>query len=55
MLDIKFTRQGFENACIYQFTSLCALQTSDYDVIIEYRVDSMSLTTSFQKCYITMT
>ena len=28
---------------------LFTLQTSDYDVIIEFSVDSMSLTTSFKK------
>ena len=31
----------------FQFTSWLTLQTSEYDVIIEFRVDSMSLTTSF--------
>ena len=52
--DIKFTRQDFENACaepgkldikrcergysIYQLTSGFKLQTSDYDVIIEFCV-----------------
>ena len=50
--DIKFTRQGFKKACqaepgkldiktqtwysIYQFTSLFTLQTSDYDIIIDF-------------------
>ena len=40
---------------IYQFTSRFTVQTSDYDVIIDFRVDSMSLTTSFKKCNIMMT
>ena len=56
--DIKFTRQGFKKACeaepvklnikaqtwysIYHFTSLFTLQTSDYDVIIDFCVDSKS-------------
>ena len=39
--DIKFTRQGYENACwhreawysIYQFTHCFTLQTSDYEVL----------------------
>ena len=84
--DIKFTRQGFENACwhceacraiqhafskpslvnliskdaslVFYFSVyplLNTLQTSDYDVIFDFCVDSVSLATSFKKCNIIMT
>ena len=36
---------------VYKFT----LQTSDYDIIIEISVDSMSLTMSFKKCNVMIT
>ena len=36
---------------VYKFT----LQTSDYDIIIEISVNSMSLTMSFKKCNVMMT
>ena len=36
---------------VYKFT----LQTSDYGIIIEISVDSMSLTMSFKKCNVMMT
>ena len=34
---------------------LNTLQTSDYDVIFDFRVDSASLATSFKKCNVIMT
>ena len=77
--DIKFTRQGFENACWHReacraiqhafskpslvnliskdanlvfylsvYPLLNTLQTSDYDVIFDFCVDSASLATSFK-------
>ena len=77
--DIKFTRQGFENACWHREAcraiqhafskpslvnliskdanlvfylsvnpSLNTLQTSDYDVIFDFCVDSVSFVTSFK-------
>ena len=84
--DIKFTRQGFENACWHRearraiqhafskpslvnliskdaslvfylsvYPLLNTLQTSDYDVIFDFCVDSVSLATSFKKCNVIMT
>ena len=84
--DIKFTRQGFENACWHReacraiqqafskpslvnliskdtklvfylsvFPLLTTLQTSDYDVIFDFCVDSASLATSLKKCNVIMT
>ena len=84
--DIKFTRQGFENACWHReacraiqhafskpslvnliskdanlvfylsvYPLLNTLQTSDYDVIFDFCVDSASLAMSFKKCYVIMT
>ena len=45
-LDIKRCEPSI---VFYQFTSCFALQTSDYDVIIDIHVDSTSFTTSL-KC-----
>ena len=84
--DIKFTRQGFENACWHReacraiqhafskpslvnliskdgnlvfylsaYPLLNTLQTSDYDVIFDFGVNSASLATSFKKCNVIMT
>ena len=39
----------------FQLTSWFTLQTSDYDLIINFRVDSMSFTKSIKKCIIIMT
>ena len=36
--------------CIYQFTHCFTRQTSDYEVIFDFCVDSASLATSFKKC-----
>ena len=86
VFDIKFTRQGFENACWHReacrviqhafsksslvnliskdanlvfylsvYPLLNTLQTSDYDVIFDFCVDSASLATSFKKCNVIMT
>ena len=38
-----------------QFTHWFTPQTSSYDVIIHFCVDSASLAASFKKCYIIMT
>ena len=46
-LDINRRKPGI------LFISLQA--TSNYDVIIDFRVDSMSLMTSFKKCNVMMT
>ena len=60
--DIKFTRQGFENASWHREASkdanlvfylsvyplLNTLKTSDYDLIIDFFVDSASLAKSFK-------
>ena len=37
------------------FISCFSLQTSKYDVIIDFRVDSSSLTKYFKKCNVMMT
>ena len=78
-IDIKFIRQGFENACLHReacraiqhafskpslvkliskdanlvfylsvYPLLNTLQTSDFDVIFGFCVDSVSLVTSFK-------
>ena len=52
-LDIKRCEPGF--LVISLFTSLFALQTKDYDVIISFPVNSTSLIMSFKKCNIMMT
>ena len=38
-----------------QFTHCFSLQTSDYDVVFDLYVDSVSLATSFKKCNVIMT
>ena len=40
---------------IYQFLSCFTRQTSDYDRVIDFRVNSTSLTTLFKKCKVMMT
>ena len=53
--DIKCTRQGLRTLAepgkldIKRREPGILLETSDNDIIIEFRVDSMSLTTSFKK------
>ena len=39
----------------YQFRSSLTLQTSDFDKIDDFDVDSTSLTMSFKKCIVIMT
>ena len=51
-LDIKRPKLGI---LFYLFTSWFTLQTSDYDVIIDLCINSMSLTTSFIKCNVKLT
>ena len=84
--DIKFARQGFENACWHReacraiqhafskpslvnliskdanlvfylsvYPLFNTLQTSEYDVMFDFCVDSVSLATSFKKCNVIMT
>ena len=48
-LEIKRREPGIYNS-IYQFTSWSTLQISNYDEIIDFHVDSMSLKMSFKKC-----
>ena len=50
-LDIKRR----EPSIFYQFTNLFTVQTSDYDVIIDFCVNSVSLATSLKKCNVIMT
>ena len=51
-LDIKRTWYS-----IYQLhvTSWFTVKTSDYDVIIDFCIDSVSLATSFKKCNVIIT
>ena len=51
-LDIKRREPGI---LFIRFPVLNTLQTSDYDVIFYYGVDSESLATSLKKCNIIMT
>ena len=51
-IDIKLRKPGYS---IYQFIHCVKLQTSDYDVIFDFCVDSSSLATSFKKCNVIMT
>ena len=55
--DIKFTRQDFENACWHRISlpSWFTLQTSEYDVMIDFCDDSASLATWFKTCNVIMT
>ena len=48
-LDIKRREPGI------LFISLPIVQTSDYDAIFDFWVDSVSLATSFKKCNVIMT
>ena len=50
-LDIKRRGPGI----LFISLQVDSLFKLDYDVILEFRVDSMSLTTSFQKCNVMMT
>ena len=43
------------NSSSYQFIPCFTLQSSDYDVIFDFCVDSASLATSFKKCNVIMT
>ena len=51
-LDIKRREPGIQ---IFQFTHCFSLQTSDYDVISYFCVDSASLATSMKKFNVIMT
>ena len=51
-LDIKRRKPVFY---FISFTSCFTVQTSDYDVIIDFCVNSMSSTRSFKKCNVMMT
>ena len=54
-LDIKRHEAGILYMTIYQLTNLFTVQTIDYDIIIDFCVDSASLATSFKKCNVIMT
>ena len=51
-LDIKRREHGIY---LSVYSLLNTLQTSDYDVIFDFCVDSASLVTSFKKCNVIMT
>ena len=51
-LDIKIRKPGI---LFYQFTHWFTLQTSEYDFVFDFGVDSASLATSFIKCNVIMT
>ena len=46
---------AFSNVYIYHFTSCFTLPIWEFDVIIDFRVNSRSLTTLFKKCNVMMT
>ena len=50
-LDIKIRKPGI----LFIGLRIGSLQTSDYDVIFDFCVDSASLATSFKKCNVIMT
>ena len=52
-LDIKRREPGIHS--IYQLAKLLTLQTSEYDVMIDFCVDSASLAMPFKKCNVIMT
>ena len=51
-LDIKRREPGI---LFISYPLLNTIQTSDYDVIFDFCVDSASLATSFKKCNVIMT
>ena len=44
-----------ESGILFISLTIASLQTSDYDVIFDFCVDSASLATSFKKCNVIMT